>query len=165
MTAQNPAPQARKHVRNHDRGIPADFGSDVPGVQLVVLGVMPDEHTPGGADKTALLRIINRTGRGIDAYTVGGGDDKNHVIDGEEAGWDDQGGFTLDPPAPLIPPHGQRDLRFNLANLQDGWPLHLYAVKWHGGGYDGSPYGQRDLQGALKHHQEESVRKGKGGAQ
>jgi hypothetical protein len=163
VTAQNASRPARKYFRHNDRGIPANFGSDVPGVQLVVLGVLPDSE-PGGAGEIAVLRIINDTGRGIDAYTVGGGDQRTHTLDSEEVGWDEQGGFTLEPSAPLIPPHGQRDVRFALGNLQDGWPLHLYAVKWHRGGYEGTAYGARDLQGTLERHFAKHGHKSKGGA-
>jgi hypothetical protein len=161
VTAQNTPSPVRKHRRHHDRGIPADFGSDVPGVQLITLGVLPDDE-PGGADETALLRVLNNTNRGIDAYTVGGGDRINHRIEGHEVGWDNQGGFTLDPPEPLIPPYGQHDLRFSLGDLQDGWPLHLYAVRWHGGGYEGSTYGVNDLKGSLEQHLERHGHKSKG---
>jgi hypothetical protein len=165
VTAQNLNTTAHKHMRKHDRGLPADFKSDVAGIDLMVIGVLPDQTDPGGADETALLRIVNLTGRGIDAYTVGGGDGKDYRIEGQETGWDAQGNFTLDPPEPLIPPHGQADLQFPLRDLKDGWPLHLMAVKWHGGNYEGSAYGVRDLEGTLQHHLEVAKQKHQEGTQ
>jgi hypothetical protein len=165
VTAQNPPSPSHKPFRVHERGIPADFGSDVPGVQLVALGVKPDESELGGSRELAVLRIINTTDRGIDAYLVGGGDDKDSYHEGQDAGFGGPDGYSLDPPAPLIPPHGQRDLDFALGELRDGWSLRLDAVKWHGGDYDGSPRGRKGLQGSREHSQQTRGRRGEEGGQ
>ena len=140
------AKQTAVHPQRQSLGRLPVVRSDVPEVELKLEGaraldskVMPME--------IAMLRIINHTDQPIDAYRISGGAFA-HFSDARETG---SGQLLETPIEPLIAPHGEKTLDFELSNVPDNQPIVLEAVAFRDGTVHGNPAGKELLRASRAH--------------